>query len=135
MTTPSERVRAIRLGAELLACIQADAGVEPRDRERAADLIDRYPDAQKWPVDTEVHAPPPTSGEAEVIFEAGVLFESLARTDRMGGDTANLWLAVMRHFPGTQDGCHNPEQIRRLFYPHPFHASRRLLEPRTGRQH
>lgn len=35
MTTPSERVRAIRLGAELLACIQADGGMAPQDRERA----------------------------------------------------------------------------------------------------
>ena len=67
-----------------------------------------------------MQAPPPTSGEAEVIFEAGVLFESLARTHRMGRDTASLWFTVMRHFPGSQDGCHNPEQIRRLFYPHPF---------------
>lgn len=120
MTTPSERVRALHLGSELLVCIHADAAVDLQSRELAVALIDRFPNCQKWSVQTEVQTLPPSLAETEVIFEAGVLFESLAGVGRMGSETANLWRTVMRHYPGPKDGCRSPGQVWRLFRQDPF---------------
>lgn len=120
MTTPSERVRALLLGAELLVCIHADAAVDPQSRELAAALIDRFPNCQKWSVTTEVQKLPPSLAETDAIVEAGALFESLAGVGRMGRETANLWRTVMRHYPGPQDGCRSPEQAWCLFRQDPF---------------
>lgn len=115
MTTPWERVRAVRLGAELLACMKTDAAVDARYRDHAAALLDRYPRWEEWEVRADRPTSAPPIAEAEVIFEAGVLFGSLAPQDRMARETADLWQTVMRHFPSSQDGCRNPQQVWRVF--------------------
>lgn len=115
MTMPWERVRAVRLGAELLACLTADAAVSARCRKQAAALLDRYPRWQEWEEPTDRPTSVPTVDEAEVIFEAGVLFQSLARQAPLERETADLWQTVMRHYPSSQDGCASPEQVWRVF--------------------
>jgi len=103
MTTPDERLRAVRLGKELLACIQEDAVVALQTRELAASLLRSYPEGEDW-----------SALDAEVIFETAALFESVARTGKIGPESSFLWPAVMRRYPGPRDVLGSAEQIRRV---------------------
>ena len=103
MTTPVERLRALRCGEQLLQSILA-ASVPAELRHRAARLIDRYPHQPQ--LDTLLSEPNSWLSRevARALFDAGLLFEQLARPEHSGFVSRPLLQYAMRHFPSRDNG-------------------------------
>ena len=111
MTTPNERMQALRWGAQLLTAVAEDADVPPELQRRAAELSRQFPgqdrllgllaDREAW-IARDV---------AQGLFDAGLLFEVMAPTGQMSPATQQLWRGTMRHYPGRFNGWHRPEDF------------------------
>ena len=111
MTTPNERMRALRWGAQLLAAVAEDPVVPPELQRRAAELSRQFPDQDRLLgllADREVWI---AQDVAQGLFEAGLLFEVMAPTGQMSQATQQLWRGTMRHYPGRFNGWHRPEDF------------------------
>ena len=99
MTIPSERMRALRWGWELLEVIQKDDLVPETFKRRAELVVGRYPTPANL-VDLVGSGTERLSYEvAEAIDEAGRLFEDIRRRECTNGETLRLATFTLRHFP------------------------------------
>ena len=115
MTTPSERMRALRWGAQLLETILADPVVPSELRHRAAKLGQRYPDSARLLgllADRSSWFP---QGVAQDLFEAGLLFESISLSGQLSSASKHLLRCTIRHYPMRANGWHRPEDFE-LFH-------------------
>lgn len=111
MTTPNERMRALRWGVQLLAAVAKDADVPPELQRRAAELSRQYPDQARLLgllADREAWI---AQDVAQGLFDAGLLFEATASTGQMSLSTQQLWRGTMRHYPGRFNGWQRREDF------------------------
>ena len=111
MTTPRERMRALRWGAQLLVVAQVDPVVPLDLRHRAVELSRRFPSQSRLLgllADRDAWF---ARDVAQDLFEAGMLFEGMEPPGRMSPATRQLWQGTMRHYPGRFNGWHRPEDF------------------------
>ena len=99
MSTPDERMRALRWGWELLRDIQHDAIVPVESANTARALALRYPapaTLQQLLASGERQLPEDTGA---AIDDARTLFEQLQVSRRVAADTQRVMLYTLRHFP------------------------------------
>lgn len=99
MTIPTERMRALRWGLELLEAIQKDDSVLESFKRRAELVVRRYPTPITLVDLIGSGAERLSRDVAEAIDEAGVLFEDLQRSGLAKGETLRLAMFTLRHFP------------------------------------
>ena len=99
MSTPEERMRALRWGWELLRDIQQDGTVpvESGDRARAVALHYPAPAILRELLASGARHLPQDVGAA--IDDARTLFEELRDRGRGSADTQRFVLSTLRHFP------------------------------------
>lgn len=111
MTTPKERMLAVRRGAQLLLVAQADPVVPLDIQQRAVELSRRFPSQSRLfglLADRDAWF---ARDVAQDLFEAGMLFEAMEPPGRMSPTTRQLWRGTMRHYPGRFNGWHRPEDF------------------------
>ena len=111
MTTPSERLRAVQWGAQLLEAVAADPSVPPELQCRATEQSLRFPNQFRLLgllTDRDARF---SQDVARELFEAGLLFEAMERQIFMSPTTRQLWRGTMRHYPGRSNGWHRPEDF------------------------
>jgi len=99
MSTPEERMRALRWGWELLRDIQQDATVPVESRDCARALALRYPAPamlQALLASGARHLPQDVGA---AIDDARTLFEELQVRGKGAADTLRFVLYTLRHFP------------------------------------
>ena len=99
MSTPEERMRALRWGGELLRDIQRDATVPVQSGDSARALALRYPAPamlQELLTSGARHLPQELGA---AIDDARTLFEELQFRGRGAADTQRFVLYTLRHFP------------------------------------
>ena len=99
MSTPEERMRALRWGWELLGDIQQDATVPVDSGDSARALALRYPAPamlQELLASGARHLPQELGA---AIDDARTLFEKLQARDSGTADTQRFILYTLRHFP------------------------------------
>ena len=99
MSTPEERMRALRWGCELLRAIQQDATVPAESGDSARALALRYPapaTLRELLASGAGHLPQDVGA---AIDDARTLFEELQLRGRGSADTQRLTLYTLRHFP------------------------------------
>jgi len=99
MSTPEERMRALRWGWELLRDIQQDATVPVESGDSARALALRYPAPamlQELLASGARHLP---QDLGTAIDDARTLFEELHVRGRSAADTQRFVLYTLRHFP------------------------------------
>ena len=99
MSTPEERMRALRWGWELLRDIQQDATVPVESGDSARALALRYPAPamlQELLASGATHLPQELRA---AIDDARTLFEELQVRGRGAADTQRVILYTLRHFP------------------------------------
>lgn len=99
MSTPEERMRALRWGWELFSDIQQDATVPVESGDRARALALRYPAPamlQELPASGAIHLPQDLGA---AIDDARTLFEELQVRGRGAADTQRFVSYTLRHFP------------------------------------
>ena len=99
MSTPEERMRALRWGCELLRAIQQDATVPAESGASARALALRYPapaTLRELLASGAGHLPQDVGA---AIDDARTLFEELQLRGRGSADTQRLTLYTLRHFP------------------------------------
>ena len=111
MTTPRERMRALRSGAQLLELAQADPVVPLDLRHRAAELSRCFPSQSQLLVLLADRDAWFARDIAQDRFEAGMLFEGMELPGRMSPATRQLWRGTMRHYPSRFNGWHRPEDF------------------------
>ena len=99
MTTPTERMRALRWGWELLESLQNDLSLPDGFAARAALLVRTYPTSQALTrlLEDDVPRWPPEFSEA--IDEARLLFEQIQFGGHGAQQTRRDVLYTLRHFP------------------------------------
>ena len=99
MSTPEERMRALRWGWELLRDMQRDETVPVESVDRARALALRYPAPAVLQelLASGARRLPPDLGAA--IDDARTLFEELQVHGRGAADTQRIVLYTLRHFP------------------------------------
>lgn len=99
MTTPDERMRALRWGRELLVAIQQEIELKPELRNAATRLAQQYPtpEALAAVLDGATHALP--QNFATIIEEAGVLFRKVEVDGSAPPGLRRHALYTLRHFP------------------------------------
>ena len=99
MSTPEERMRALRWGWELLRDIQQDATVPVESGDSTRALALRYPAPamlQELLASGATHLPQELGA---AIDDARTLFEELQVRGRGAADTQRFVLYTLRHFP------------------------------------
>ena len=99
MSTPEERLRALRWGWELLEAIQQDPAVPVASGDRARALAIRYPAPAmlRELLASGARRLPQDLGAA--IDDARTLFEQLQVRGGGAADTQRFVLCTLRHFP------------------------------------
>ena len=98
MTTPSERMRALRWGAELLESLQQDGAVEDELRARAASLASRYPRPPQLLQLVQIVPSQLSEDFARAIEDALELFGALRRSGGGSEETRQHLQFTLRHF-------------------------------------
>lgn len=99
MSTPEERMRALRWGWELLEAIQQDPAVPVASGDRARALAIRYPAPamlQELLASGARHLPQHVGA---ALDDARTLFQELQARGRGAADTRRFVLYTLRHFP------------------------------------
>lgn len=99
MTTPVQRMRALRWGLELLSLMRADQTVPETLRQHAAELQPNYPTPDELSELLALRAKLLPRPVADAIEEAGRLFEDLDRSGQGVEGTRRQLLFTLRHFP------------------------------------
>jgi hypothetical protein len=99
MSTPEERMRALRWGWELLRDIQQDATVPVESGDRARALALRYPAPAMLQELLASGARQLPQDVGAAIDDARTLFEELRIRGRAAADTQRFILYTLRHFP------------------------------------
>lgn len=111
MTTPRERMRAVRWSAQLLVVAQADPVVPLDLRQRAVELSRLFPN-QFWVLGLLADRDAWFARDvAQGLVEAALLFEVMEPSGRMSPATRQLWRGTMRHYPCRLNGWHRPEDF------------------------
>lgn len=111
MSTPEERMRALRWGWELLRDIEQDVAVPVESRDSARALALRYPAPamlQALLASGARHLP---QDVGDAVDDARTLFEELQVRGKGAADTLRFVLYTLRHFPlyhavSRVDDCH-----------------------------
>ncbi len=99
MSTPEERMRALRWGWELLRDIQQDAAVPVESRDSARALALRYPAPAMLQELLASGARQLPQDVGAAIDDARTLFEELRVRGRGAADTQRFILYTLRHSP------------------------------------
>jgi hypothetical protein len=99
MSTPEERMRALRWGWELLRDIQQDATVPVESGDRSRALALRYPAPAMLQELLSFGARHLPQDVGAAIDDARTLFEELQVRGRGAADTQRFILYTLRHFP------------------------------------
>ena len=99
MTTPDERMRALRFCREILSDLTARTDVPPRIRTGAAEVLQRYPtqDDLISLLETESRVLP--NAWAGALKDARSLLEEVERSGSLSTGMPFSILATLRHFP------------------------------------
>lgn len=111
MTTPIERMRALRWAEQLLRELEIDPLVSLELQHRATEVSCRYPSHVRL---LEVLSEPEARFPRElatVLFDAGRLLEAVDLPGRVSPATRDLLRGTMRHFPSRINGWHRPEDF------------------------
>ena len=98
MTTPNERMRALRWGAELLDALQLDAALPGALRARATPLGRRYPKPQQLLQLLQLVPSQLTEDFAHAIEDALELFGAVQRSGAGSEKTRHHLRITLRHF-------------------------------------
>jgi hypothetical protein len=112
MTTPDERLRALRYAEELLGRIVDDAHVPAAVRQRARDLAMAFPGRRELLAGIETPGARLTPIGAQAIIDAGVFFARIGRPDIDDEETRTLLDTVMRHYPTSRDGWRDAQHLQ-----------------------
>lgn len=111
MTTPAERLRALRQAEELLDRIDADPQLPDIVRQRAHDIVLCFPSQQELLVGRMTPGATLSSSAAQAIFDAGVFLAALGWRDIVDTDVRLLLETVMRHYPTDRDGWQSASSL------------------------
>ena len=103
MTTPTERLKSIGWGAELLDTLAQDETVPVGLRTRAAAAAQRYPTTSDLSLLIESNAEALPMSYAQTIEEALNVFDDFRQTKGGSEGTRRLMRYTLRHFPATNE--------------------------------
>ncbi len=101
MTTPSERIRALRWGWELLGTLQLDELVMPELALRAQEIAQRYPTPAALIELLKSDNPSLPDGLGETLDAARLLFQDVQFGATGKPQTRRDAMFTLRHFPLT----------------------------------
>ena len=99
MTTPDERMRAIRFGRETLSDLTTRTDVSARIRTMADEILQRYPTHDDLVGFLETQCLVFPRGWADALRDARRLLQKVGRSRAFPAGTPFLVLATLRHFP------------------------------------
>ena len=99
MTTPDERMRALRFGRETLSALTDRTDVPDRIRAGAAGVLQRYPTQGDLVALLETDALVLPSAWADALKDARSLLEEVGRLISLPEGMPFCILATLRHFP------------------------------------
>jgi len=99
MTTPDERMRALRFGRETLSDLTDRTDVPARIRTAAAGVLQRYPTHDGLVALTETASLVLPSAWADALKDARTLLEEVGRLRSLPTGMPFSIVATLRHFP------------------------------------
>jgi hypothetical protein len=99
MTTPQERMRALRWGSELLAAIQQERELESEFRSEPSRIAQHYPSPDALAVALEGASHETTPNFGITIEEAWILFQKVLVGGTVPPGLRKRTLFTLRHFP------------------------------------
>jgi len=99
MTTPTERLRSLRWGWNLLDTLGQDQGIDPALSERARHLASSYPRPESLLAALDLSGPGLSADFAAIIEESRRLFALVTIADSALPTMQTHATRVLRHFP------------------------------------
>jgi hypothetical protein len=99
MTTPDERMRALRFGRETLSDLTDRTDVPARIRAGAAEVLQRYPTHDDLVALLETESLVLPTAWADALRDARSLLEEVGRMGNLPAGMPFCILATLRHFP------------------------------------